>query len=132
MRLKFFITYIMIMLCFIMGSMSELPHHHHNGKICMNFNHMKRHHAENNHKNGNCTTCCYNTINAYRNKDTEKTAKITVADIIPDMICVLAFNNILINHTDDFTYSSLYLEKLHSRHLIESKGLRSPPAFLFS
>lgn len=131
MRLKVFITYIMIMLCFVMGSMSELPHHHHNGTICINFNHIREHHAGNHGNSGNCKTCCYNTINAYSNRDTEKTVKITVANLLPDMVCILVGNNIFIKHTVHLSYASSYTEELHSRHLIESKGLRSPPYLLF-
>lgn len=127
MRLKIFITYLMIMLCFIMGSMAEIPHHHHNGVICVNFNHIKNHHSENNHNHNDCNNCCHKTIDVYKSQEKEKAAKSDSYSLLPDNLIIRIENCLLSLDSDSSPSECSYIEKLHSRFLFKSKGLRSPP-----
>lgn len=127
MKSKVLISYLMVLLCLIMGSISELPHHHHDGVICMNLHHMENSHSHNNGRE--CKSCCSNYINIFKKQEKEQSVNISVykkanesVDSIKPFTCYIAQNTEKI--------SDFYVEKLHSKYLHNSKGLRSPP-FMF-
>lgn len=127
MKRKTFISYLMIMLCFIMSSISEIPHHHHNGVVCMNF-----HNPEANHQHGGshgrCKSCCPTSINAYSRQEKETVISQSACDETGKSIYSL-FAAMPVVSDDDLCRNCFYAEKLHDRHLYDSRGLRSPPHF---
>lgn len=123
MKVKIFISYITITLCLVMGNMSWISHHHHDGIICMTL-----HHINHSQHSGNCKneikSCCSTSINAYRKQDKMQIPKIKNNEAKTYSALHIHF----CNKNKKCGHKSPYIEKLHDKSIYVHKGLRSPPS----
>lgn len=132
MKQRINIAWTLIMVCMIMLTASVLPHHHHQGLICLQHDNTEQtcetSTQENSHKSS-CKDCCITKFNCFRS-DTDDSMEphfsfesilFTLTDIY---LLPLRFKEDLVN-----TFTFYYHERLHCRHISAAIGLRAPPAF---
>lgn len=122
MKRKNVLSCIMIFLCFVMVTLQEFPHHHHDGIICMAI-HSGTNHSHNTRHD--CKSCFSNSVYTYKKQDKEQQCSQHLSK---------EYTSITITQVDrllkpgaSLQWNSFHIEKLHDRHFYNSRGLRSPP-----